>query len=178
MGKDSATRATRITSVSQPKSKPLFAMKVERFSPFRAMTMSMSSSTASSIYLECTARSGALSTSALSPIGWASAWAIPTRWRSFTPKRRESSSSSAKKQVARSWDDAPSCGNPILINPKSQRLAKSKPARVEALQRLKQFVEAYREALALWLSGDRSALFPFGTYRMSVLHAVNCAGPP
>lgn len=55
--------------------------------------------------------------------------------------------------------------------------AKNKWRRIEALQRLKEFVVAYREAWLQWKQGFRDAVFPAGTYAM-VKHAnVVCASP-
>lgn len=48
--------------------------------------------------------------------------------------------------------------------------------RIETLQRLKEFVSAYKAALAAWRSGARDALFPPGTWHMRVVHGACCAG--
>lgn len=56
--------------------------------------------------------------------------------------------------------------------------AKNKWRRIEALRRLRAFVEQYREAYRAWRSGDREVLFPDGTYLMRVRHAVRCTSPP
>jgi REP element-mobilizing transposase RayT len=47
--------------------------------------------------------------------------------------------------------------------------------RVEALQRLADFVSSYREALSAWKRGFRYALFPPGTYLLRVAHGAHCA---
>jgi hypothetical protein len=58
------------------------------------------------------------------------------------------------------------------------RLAcRDKWRRIEALQRLKDFLEAYREAWKRFVGGDRATVFPFGTYGMRVRFAVLCSGP-
>jgi len=58
------------------------------------------------------------------------------------------------------------------------RLAcRDKWRRIEALLRLKGFLEAYREAWDRFVGGDRAAVFPFGTYGMRVRFAVLCSGP-
>jgi REP element-mobilizing transposase RayT len=48
--------------------------------------------------------------------------------------------------------------------------------RIEALGRLKEFLDAYRVAWAAWRAGDDAALFPSGTYLMRVLHRAPCVG--
>jgi len=55
--------------------------------------------------------------------------------------------------------------------------AKDKGIRLEALRQLKAFVDAYREALTRFVSGDRGVAFPYGTYGMRVRFAVTCNGP-
>jgi putative transposase len=52
--------------------------------------------------------------------------------------------------------------------------ARDKWKRIEALERLAKFVEAYREAWRAWTSGLRDVLFPAGTYALRVAHAVCC----
>jgi putative transposase len=47
--------------------------------------------------------------------------------------------------------------------------------RIEALQRLRQFVDDYRRAYHLFRQGLRMVLFPRGTYRMRVFYGVACA---
>jgi REP element-mobilizing transposase RayT len=54
--------------------------------------------------------------------------------------------------------------------------ARDKWGRIELLGRLKDFVAAYREALAQWCDGKRATVFPAGTYLMRVAHGVACAG--
>ncbi len=46
--------------------------------------------------------------------------------------------------------------------------------RVEAVLRLKSFLEAYREAWRRYADGTRDTLFPRGTYWMRVVHGVRC----
>lgn len=48
--------------------------------------------------------------------------------------------------------------------------------RIEALTRLKDFVDDYRRAWAARRAGDLDAVFPAGTYLLRVLHGVPCAG--
>jgi REP element-mobilizing transposase RayT len=72
-------------------------------------------------------------------------------------------------------------GHPVSRDPRrnlNPRIAaRDKWRRIEALARLKQFVTAYRKALHRFLQGDRSVLFPDGTYWMRVRFGVLCAGP-
>jgi REP element-mobilizing transposase RayT len=48
--------------------------------------------------------------------------------------------------------------------------------RIEALLQLKTFLTDHQAALEAWRAGDRSVLFPAGTYRMRVFCDVACAG--
>lgn len=47
--------------------------------------------------------------------------------------------------------------------------------RIEALVRVRDFVLAYREALASWKAGWRDVVFPAGTWLMRVQHGAPCA---
>jgi REP element-mobilizing transposase RayT len=47
--------------------------------------------------------------------------------------------------------------------------------RLEALSRLKEFLNSYRAAWAALRSGAREVLFPAGTYLLRVVHGVKCA---
>lgn len=38
--------------------------------------------------------------------------------------------------------------------------------------------DSYAACLERWRAGDRDVVFPYGTYRMRVVHAARCAGPP
>ncbi len=49
--------------------------------------------------------------------------------------------------------------------------------RIEALQRLKEFIAEYREALLRWKQGFTDVTFPRGTYAMAKYANVNCAPP-
>ncbi|HZZ83765.1 MAG TPA: hypothetical protein VFE30_04455 [Anaeromyxobacteraceae bacterium] len=53
--------------------------------------------------------------------------------------------------------------------------ARDKWKRIEAIERLRAFLEAYRLALAELRSGVRDALFPAGTYQLRLEHNVRCA---
>lgn len=55
--------------------------------------------------------------------------------------------------------------------------ARNKWRRMEALLRIRAFLDAYRKALLAWTRGARDVLFPAGTYHMRVVHAVSCAPP-
>jgi REP element-mobilizing transposase RayT len=46
--------------------------------------------------------------------------------------------------------------------------------RVQALRRLKGFSDAYRAALAKWRGGERTVLFPAGTWLMRIQHLALC----
>ena len=52
---------------------------------------------------------------------------------------------------------------------------KSKWHRIEAIQRQKEFLLAYREAYQRWKAGVREVLFPPGTYGLRVFAGVRCA---
>jgi len=76
--------------------------------------------------------------------------------------------------LAQSFFARPAPGEPRRVL--STRVAcRSKWKRIEALQRLKRFQVAYREALDAWRTGRRDVLFPPGTWQMRVLHAACCA---
>ena len=50
--------------------------------------------------------------------------------------------------------------------------------RIEALKRVKAFINAYREAYARWKQGVRDTVFPPGTYALRRYAGVNCASAP
>lgn len=54
--------------------------------------------------------------------------------------------------------------------------ARDKWRRIEALQQLKAFLRAYREAYAALRSGVRDVFFPPGTYLLRIMHGVQVAG--
>lgn len=56
--------------------------------------------------------------------------------------------------------------------------AKSKWARIETLQRNRLWDEQYAEAFAQYRAGASDVEFPFGTYKMRVVHGVRCRPPP
>ena len=55
--------------------------------------------------------------------------------------------------------------------------SRDKWQRIEALQHLRRFLDAYRAALMRFVDGERATVFPFGTYGMRVRFGVPCAGP-
>ena len=69
--------------------------------------------------------------------------------------------------------------SPQTIAPRrglSPRIAsKDKWRRIEALRRLKAFVDAYRTAWLMWKAGFRDVEFPAGTYAMRVHQGAPCA---
>jgi REP element-mobilizing transposase RayT len=54
--------------------------------------------------------------------------------------------------------------------------ARNKWKRIEALERLKEFLVSHREALLAWRGGIRDVLFPAGTYWMRTMHGAECSG--
>jgi len=73
-------------------------------------------------------------------------------------------------------------GSPQSREPRRQmnpRIAsKDKWRRIEALQRLGEFLEQYHIALRKFCAGVRDVVFPEGTYWMRCHYRVRCAGPP
>jgi len=55
---------------------------------------------------------------------------------------------------------------------------KDKQARIAALQRRREFEEAYDRTRVAFLGGDRDALWPFGTWLMRVRFGLPCVAPP
>jgi putative transposase len=90
---------------------------------------------------------------------------LATEGRSFMGAARVMS----QKPSARPGQGEPRRG----LNP---RIAcRDKWRRIEALQRLKEFRIAYREAWMAFARGVREAVFPYGTYWMRVTWGVACA---
>jgi hypothetical protein len=75
-----------------------------------------------------------------------------------------------------SWRDRPRSREP-RFGLRPQVACRSKWARIEALQRNRDFVEAYVDARARWLRGQAS-LFPPGTYWLRLFARVPVAGHP
>jgi hypothetical protein len=61
------------------------------------------------------------------------------------------------------------------INPRIA--ARDRRVRIRAIQRWKDFLTSYREALEQYLDGHYTVEFPAGTYLMRVRFGVNCASP-
>jgi len=60
----------------------------------------------------------------------------------------------------------------------SPRVAtRNKWSRIEALQRIKDFVDDYRRIFNRWQAGERRVVFPYGVYKMRVVHSVQYAHP-
>jgi len=59
----------------------------------------------------------------------------------------------------------------------AEMIARYDARRIEALQRLKSFLSAYREAWLSFVAGDRNVRFPYGTFGMRVRFSVMCNGP-
>ena len=62
------------------------------------------------------------------------------------------------------------------LNPRIACIDKWK--RVEAIQALAEFLKGHAMALKEWVAGNRSVVFPFGTYWMGVFHRARCAPAP
>jgi hypothetical protein len=52
--------------------------------------------------------------------------------------------------------------------------SRDKWARIEASQRKREWLEAYRDARDRYIAGDRSVEFPHGTWAMVQLHGCRC----
>jgi REP element-mobilizing transposase RayT len=69
--------------------------------------------------------------------------------------------------------------SPASVEPRrglSPRIAASdRSSRIEAIQRLKEFLASYREAWRAFRAGVANVLFPAGTYLLRVRHGVRCA---
>ena len=59
--------------------------------------------------------------------------------------------------------------------PSPRIAAKSKPARVNAIRRMLEFVRSYRAAWNEWRGGRPDVLFPYGTYALRIYARVACA---
>jgi len=75
----------------------------------------------------------------------------------------------------------PPSGRPKHAEPRRglspQVATRDKWKRIETLQRLKKFLDDYRAAWLAFTSGDRTAIFPYGTYAMQLRFGVACSGP-
>ncbi|MCP3981377.1 MAG: hypothetical protein GY716_18925 [bacterium] len=61
------------------------------------------------------------------------------------------------------------------INPRVG--ARDKWRRVDALKRLKAFLDCYKDAWVRFVEGERTVVFPLGTWMMRVRFGVQCSGP-
>ena len=82
-----------------------------------------------------------------------------------------------RRVLRQSHEDSPRSREPRRVR-RPRLAAKSLWRRLEAIRRLKDFIKAHAEALAVWRSGDRNVEFPYGTYAMRVIHGVRCATAP
>lgn len=68
---------------------------------------------------------------------------------------------------------------PTTVEPrrtlKPRVAARDDGVRREALLRLREFIDAYREAVGAWRRGLRDVLFPPGTWAMRIHHGARCA---
>jgi hypothetical protein len=81
----------------------------------------------------------------------------------------------AARVIAQNPFSRPSPGEPRFAL-KPRIAARDKWRRIEALQRLKTFLQAYREAWLARRAGVPGVLFPAGTYLLRLMHGVQCAG--
>ncbi len=93
-------------------------------------------------------------------------------------RREEGKSVLGRRAVLRqSPFDRPSSHEPRRqLNPRVA--SRHKWARIEALCRLKAFLESYKDAWQRWRDGQRDVLFPYGTYALRLRAGVHCLGPP
>lgn len=84
----------------------------------------------------------------------------------------------AKALLAQRWNDSPNSHEPRrTMNP--HVACRDKWRRIEALQRNRAFLDAYRDARKAWLAGAVKVVFPFGVWSLRRCPGVNCAaGPP
>ena len=80
----------------------------------------------------------------------------------------------AKAIVTQTADTTPK--TPASRGDVNPRIAVKSPVpRIRALQRIRDFARAYREAWLRWRDGARNAIFPAGTYALRVHCGVACA---
>jgi REP element-mobilizing transposase RayT len=92
-------------------------------------------------------------------------------------RRREGKSVLGRRRVLaqRPFDTPKTSAEHFGLKPRVA--AKSKWARIEALQRLKAFLVKHRDAFIAWSKGAADVLFPHGTYRMRIFARVRCEPP-
>jgi putative transposase len=79
----------------------------------------------------------------------------------------------AKDILRQAFSAAPTTPAPRR-NPNPRIAAHRTPERVNAIRRMLEFVHDYREAFLAWRNGDRSVLFPAGTYALRIQARVAC----
>lgn len=83
----------------------------------------------------------------------------------------------AKAILAQHWNEAPKSLEPRrTMNP--HVASRDKWRRIEALQRNRAFLDAYREARLAWLSGETKVEFPAGVWFLRHFPGVKCAAAP
>ena len=93
-------------------------------------------------------------------------------------RRAETGASVLGRRAVRkqSWRDRPRTREP-RFGLRPQVACRNRWARIEALQRNRDFLEAYSDARRLWLAG-KPTLFPPGTYQLRCFAFVPVAEPP
>ena len=82
-----------------------------------------------------------------------------------------------RKLAKQRWQECPtSFAERMKISPRVA--TRNKWHRIAAIRRNKQFDLDYAEAMKEWRAGNRDVLFPYGTYKMRVLHNARCMAPP
>ena len=95
------------------------------------------------------------------------------RWENLWSSEKPSTVRLENAEDVQSHTDSPSSREPRRnLNP--QVACRSKWYRIEALQRLKSFQSDYKQAPKRWRDGERSVVFPAGTYAMRVHAGVKC----
>jgi REP element-mobilizing transposase RayT len=88
-------------------------------------------------------------------------------------RREHSAFLGVRRVLAQSPFDRPGTDEPRgRLRPRVA--ARDKWKRIELLQRLKAFLDDHQEALGSWREGQRTHLFPAGTYLMRVAHGAAC----
>jgi putative transposase len=83
----------------------------------------------------------------------------------------------AKAVLAQPWHEAPESYEPRrTMNP--HVACRDKWRRIEALQRNRAFLDAYREARLAWMSGGKNVEFPAGVWYLRHFPGVVCAAVP
>lgn len=64
------------------------------------------------------------------------------------------------------------------LRPRFSTKGGGKQAYLDAVARLKTFLDEYREAWTRWCAGEHEVVFPYGTWLMRVRFGARCADPP